>query len=213
MTTPRLRLAASRKQSRREWPRAKRAVSMDSGLAPRGASRNDDWRVGDAYVLSFPPAIRMSLAIWLVRVTNSSRSRRAAAGSLSSTRWNRLRLMRMTVECSSAVALDGRRIATHQRELAEQRAGTRGHLGAGAVIDAEGAALHHKSGIGILALLEQHDRRGARRAAPSRSPACAAIRDPADARSGRARAARHRRRSTSGDRDSLWLRHDLSENR
>ncbi len=47
----------------------------------------------------------------------------------------------------------------HQRELADQRAGTRDHLGAGAVVDAEGAALHDKSGIGLLALLEQHGRR------------------------------------------------------
>ena len=33
-------------------------------------------------------------------------------GSLSSTRWNRLRATRITVECSTATALDGRRIAT-----------------------------------------------------------------------------------------------------
>ena len=39
-----------------------------------------------AQILSFAPAIRISLAIWLVRLANSSRSRRAAAGSLSSTR-------------------------------------------------------------------------------------------------------------------------------
>ena len=37
-------------------------------------------------MLSFAPAIKISLAIWLVRLANSSRSRRAAAGSLSSTR-------------------------------------------------------------------------------------------------------------------------------
>ena len=37
-------------------------------------------------ILSLAPAIRISLAIWLVRLANSSRSRRAAAGSLSSTR-------------------------------------------------------------------------------------------------------------------------------
>jgi hypothetical protein len=40
----------------------------------------------DFYVLSFVLAIRISLAIWLVRLAISSRSRRAAAGSLSSTR-------------------------------------------------------------------------------------------------------------------------------
>ena len=62
-------------------------------------------------MLSLEPAIRMSLAIWLVRVANSSRSRRAAAGSLSSTRWNRLRATRITEEFSSAVAVDGRCIA------------------------------------------------------------------------------------------------------
>ena len=38
------------------------------------------------YVVSFALAISISLAIWLVRLANSSRSRRAAAGSLSSTR-------------------------------------------------------------------------------------------------------------------------------
>ena len=38
------------------------------------------------HVFNFAPAIRMSLASWLVRLASSSRSRRAAAGSLSSTR-------------------------------------------------------------------------------------------------------------------------------
>jgi hypothetical protein len=42
-----------------------------------------------------------------------------------------------------------------QRELAEQRAGTRDHFGAGAVIDSECAALNHESGIRIVALVEQ----------------------------------------------------------
>ena len=48
------------------------------------------------------------LMIWLDRTANSSRRRTAAAGSLSSTRWNRLRATRMTEECSMATALDGR---------------------------------------------------------------------------------------------------------
>ena len=63
--------------------------------------------------------------------------------------------MRMTVEYSSAIALDGPLHRHDQRELADQRAGARDHLGAGAVIDAEGAALDHESGIGIVALVEQ----------------------------------------------------------
>jgi len=47
---------------------------------------NGSGKVAEAQILSFAPAIKTSLAIWLVRLANSSRSRRAAAGSLSSTR-------------------------------------------------------------------------------------------------------------------------------
>jgi hypothetical protein len=42
-----------------------------------------------------------------------------------------------------------------QRKFADQGAGTRDRLGAGAVIDAEPAALDHKTGIGFVALLEE----------------------------------------------------------
>src|SRR4051812_18315308 len=43
ITTPRLRLAAFAELTKgASGPRAKRAGSMDSGLAPRGAPRNDD---------------------------------------------------------------------------------------------------------------------------------------------------------------------------
>ncbi len=43
---------------------------------------------------------------------NSSRSRRAASGSLSNTRWNRLRAMRNTSARSSATAAPGRGVPT-----------------------------------------------------------------------------------------------------
>ena len=52
----------------------------------RAQRRARNRRRGRHHVLSFAPAIRISLASWLVRVASSSRRRRAAAGSLSSTR-------------------------------------------------------------------------------------------------------------------------------
>src|SRR3954468_19382075 len=70
--------------------------------------RGDD----ETQVLSFAPAIRMSLAIWLVREARSSRRRRAAAGSLSRSRENIVRDRRITVENSSEVAVAGRCIGT-----------------------------------------------------------------------------------------------------
>ncbi len=52
--------------------------------------------VGSRPVLILPGRIDAALAVWLVRNANSSRSRRAPSGSLSSTLWNRVRVMRMT---------------------------------------------------------------------------------------------------------------------
>jgi len=43
-----------------------------------------------------------------------------------------------------------------QGEFADQCAGTRDHLGAGAVLDPESAALDHEPGIGFVAGVEQH---------------------------------------------------------
>ena len=67
-----------------------------------------------------------------------------------------------------------------QRKLADQGAGTRDRLGAGAVIDAEPAALDHKTGIGLVALVEEQiaagevallgaDRQHAQRGAPQQA--------------------------------------------
>src|SRR3984885_3366855 len=82
--------------SRERLPYHARCAQLGAAIRPR--SRDGDarrlnflvyvvrWPGDMAQVLSLAPAIKMSLAIWLVRLANSSRRRRAAAGSLSSTR-------------------------------------------------------------------------------------------------------------------------------
>ena len=122
---------------------------MGSGSRSRCSLVRDD----SGYVLSFPPAIKISLASWLVRSASSSRSRRAAAGSLSSTRWNRLR-----ADHRAALQRGRGRGPFHrddQCELADQRAGTGDDLGA-AFLDPERAALHDIAGVGGIADIEQH---------------------------------------------------------
>ena len=72
-----------------------------------------------------------------------------------------------------------------QRELADQRARTGDHFGAGAVLDPECATLNHKSGVGIVARAEQEIAAGDiallgtdRQHAQRRRPQQAQCRDP-----------------------------------
>src|SRR5262245_38529014 len=58
----------------------------DAGRLTLTSSRAALAAITACYGLSLAPAIMISLAIWLERTANSSRRRRAAAGSLSSTR-------------------------------------------------------------------------------------------------------------------------------
>src|ERR1700722_20688088 len=85
---------------RHGFPDHPRCPRLATAVRPR-AGHGDAGCVGpwSGQVISLAPAIRISLAIWLVRLANSSRSRRAAAGSLSSTRCNMLRATRTTEEC------------------------------------------------------------------------------------------------------------------
>ncbi len=52
--------------------------------------------------------------------------------------------------------MDGRCIATISASSPINAPGTRDHFGAGAVLDPERAALNDKSGIGIIACVEEH---------------------------------------------------------